>query len=492
MQYVLGIDLGTTGNRAIAFDQSGRIAAQAYAEFEQIYPRPGWVEHNASEILTSAVAVLRQVIGEVGAGNIAAVGLTNQRETTVLWDRGTGEPIHNAIVWQCRRTDEICRELKSHEAEVRRRTGLFLDPYFSATKIKWLLDHVPGARERAENGELCFGTIDTWLLWNISRERAHCTEPANASRTLLYNLHTGEFDDELLAIFDIPRAVLPEILPSNARFGSLKADLADHEIPIHAMLGDQQASLYSHGGWQQGVVKNTYGTGLFLMTSTGTELPDAGRLLNTAAWTDDAGACFALEGSVFIGGAAVQWLRDGLGLIDSAEKTEEMAAGLSSNDDVFFVPALAGLGAPYWDPAARGAILGITRQTRAEHIARATLEGIAYQTRDVIDEFTSIMPRSGLSALRVDGGACRNDWLMQFQADLLQVPVIRPRILESTALGSAGMAAIACGMWTRDNFVQINGAERTFEPQVAKAEADMLYARWQEAVKRSLGWAPTA
>jgi glycerol kinase len=488
MACVVGIDLGTTGNRTIAFSEEGQVLANAYEEFPQIYPQAGWVEHDPVAILESTVKTLRSVAENVGSDTIVAIGLTNQRETTVVWDRETGMPIYNAIVWQCRRTTQRCEALKSQEAAIKRRTGLFVDPYFSATKIEWILDNVQDGRARAEAGALCFGTIDTWILWQLTGGRVHATEPSNASRTLLMDISETQFSDDLLDTFNVPASMLPDVHDSDAMHGCIDSKWIGKDIPVHAILGDQQASLFAHAGWRQGVVKNTYGTGLFLMATTGEHLPESGRLLNTVAWRTGGKATYAIEGSVFIGGAAVQWLRDGLELIDDADETQALAESLDGNDDVYFVPALSGLGAPYWDPNARGTIVGLTRQTTRAHLARATLEAIAYQSRDVIDAFASVMPDIEFDQLRVDGGACRNDFLMQFQSDLLQRPVIRPRILESTALGSAGMAAIACGFWTREAFADINGPERVFEPRAAAADMDALYARWVQAVDRSRMW----
>ncbi|MDE0838841.1 MAG: glycerol kinase GlpK, partial [Kiritimatiellae bacterium] len=407
---------------------------------------------------------------------------------TVVWDRETGIPVYNAIVWQCRRTTQRCEALKAQESDIKRRTGLFVDPYFSATKVEWILDNVPDGRARAEAGALCFGTIDTWILWKLTGGRVHATEPSNASRTLLMDISERQFSADLLNTFNIPASMLPELHDSDDLHGYVDSKWIGKEVPIHAILGDQQASLFAHAGWRQGVVKNTYGTGLFLMAATGEDLPESGRLLNTVAWQTGGKVTYAIEGSVFAGGAAVQWLRDGLELIDDADETQALAESLDGNDDVYFVPALSGLGAPYWDPNARGTIIGLTRQTTRAHLARATLEAIAYQSRDVIDAFASIVPDAEFDRLRVDGGACRNDFLMQFQADLLQRPVIRPKILESTALGSAGLAAIACGFWTREAFADINGPERVFEPLASAADMDTLYTRWLQAVERSRMW----
>ena len=488
MKCVLGIDLGTSGNRVIAFSESGEILANAYREFPQIYPRPGWVEHDPNVIFETTMDALRTVSQQLSQVTISAIGLTNQRETVVVWDRRSGSPVYNAIVWQCRRTTARCEALQAHAPDVKARTGLFIDPYFSATKLSWILEHIPSGVQRAAAGELCFGTIDSWMLWKLTAGRVHATEPSNASRTLLFNLHNNAYDPELLDLFSVPECILPEVHDSNACHGLLDAEWLGYEIPIMAILGDQQASLFAHGGWRTGVVKNTYGTGLFLMAPTGHDIPESGNLINTVAWRIDDALTYAIEGSVFVGGAAVQWLRDGLGIIDDAAETETLARSLEGNDDVFFVPALSGMGAPHWDMNARGTIVGLTRQSTRAHFARATLEAIAYQSRDVIDEFRRILPATNFEELRVDGGACKNDFLMQFQADVLQRPVVRPRILESTALGSAGLAGITCGVWTQDQFLDMNRAECVFEPQVPASDVDALYARWQDAVARSLSW----
>ncbi|HDK35498.1 MAG TPA: glycerol kinase, partial [Bacteroidetes bacterium] len=386
MNVILAIDLGTTGNRVIAFSENGTVVSKSYYEFPQIFPQPGWVEHDPFDIWNTVKRALTDVAAAVGPENIAAIGITNQRETTILWDKSTGKPVYNAIVWQCRRTASQCDRLREHAGFIKQRTGLFLDPYFSATKIKWILDHVEGARQKAENGQIIFGTVDTWVLWNLTGGAAHATEPSNASRTLCFNIHTLRFDDDLLRIFDIPETLLPEVKESGADFGHTAKKLLGREIPITGILGDQQAAFFAHGGWQEGVIKNTYGTGLFVVTSTGDQIPNSGKLVNTIAWSIDGKVTYALEGSVFIGGAAIQWLRDGLKIIQSAGESEPLAVSLPDNEGVYFVPALAGLGAPDWDPSARGTFLGITRGTGPAHFARAALEAIAYQSKDVIEE----------------------------------------------------------------------------------------------------------
>ncbi|VAX34373.1 Glycerol kinase, partial [hydrothermal vent metagenome] len=383
MKVVLAIDLGTTGNRVIAFSEDGTIVAKSYYEFPQIFPQPGWVEHNPFDILNTTKKALKDVISSVGIDSVVSIGITNQRETTILWDRKTGKPVYNAIVWQCRRTKEICDRLAEHSHIIREKTGLPLDPYFSATKIKWIIENIEGVREQIDKGNILFGTVDSWILWNLTGGKVHATEPGNASRTLCYNIHTLDYDDELLEIFNLPGSIFPEVKESGGHFGNTDRALTGREIPITGILGDQQASLFAQGGWEEKVVKNTYGTGLFLMTSTGKDLPGSGRLLNTIAWRIDGEVNYAMEGSIFVGGSCIQWLRDGLKIIKASADTESMAESLGSNEGVYFVPALTGLGAPYWDPTARGMIIGITRGTGREHFARAALEAIAYQTRDV-------------------------------------------------------------------------------------------------------------
>ncbi|NOZ56818.1 MAG: glycerol kinase GlpK [Calditrichaeota bacterium] len=489
MKAVLALDLGTTGNRVIAFSRDGEILAKSYYEFPQIFPKPGWVEHNPQDIVDTTFRALKDVLSEVGAENVEAIGITNQRETTVLWDRRTGKPIYNAIVWQCRRTADICKRLADREDVIRAKTGLPLDPYFSATKILWLFENVPEANKLAESGNLAFGTIDTWILWNLTGGKVHATEPSNASRTLLFNIRERHFDAELLDIFGVPESILPEVRPSGSVFGETEPSLTGgRAIPISGILGDQQASLFAQGGWQEGVVKNTYGTGLFAMTSTGNTPAEPGKLVSTVAWEIDGETTYALEGSVFVGGSSVQWLRDGLKIIENSADTEPLATSLASNEGVYFVPALVGLGAPYWDPTARGMIIGLTRGTRREHLARATLEAIAYQTRDVVEEMQKLVGKK-LSTLRVDGGASQNNFLMQFQADILDAVVERPVVTETTALGAAGIAGITAGVWTWDDFLSVRKIDRVFEASLGQEERERLYAKWKEAVKRARGWA---
>jgi len=459
---ILALDLGTTGNRAIVFDRETNIVASGYREFGQIFPQPGWVEHDPLEIWES----VRALIAEVKRPGIVAIGITNQRETVVAWDRKTGKPLHNAIVWQDRRTAERCVELPADE--IHERTGLVSDPYFSATKIEWLLRNVPTTRRGV------FGTIDSWILWKLTGK--FLTDPSNASRTMLFNLRERRWDDELLKLFGVSPEQLPEVRPTSGYFGG----------EVHAMVGDQQAAMFAQGCFEPGIVKNTYGTGLFMMTNTGPTPQRSRQLLSTIAWEIDGRVDYALEGSVFIGGAAIQWLRDQLQIIGKSEDTEALAASLASNDGVYFVPALSGLGAPYWDPAARGTIVGVTRGTTRAHFARAALEAIAYQTRDVAEVMCA---ESGapLRKLQVDGGACANNFLMQFQADILGVPVERPAVVETTALGAAGLAGLAAGVWSSPaDFLQHRRVERVFTPQRTGGE---LYASWKEAVARSRRWA---
>ncbi len=441
MTVILALDQGTTSSRAIIFDHDGNIRSVAQREFAQIYPQPGWVEHDAREIWRTQLEVSQEAIqqAKLGPRDIAAIGITNQRETTVVWDRKTGAPIHNAIVWQDRRTAPDCDRIRAqgHAPLIQQKTGLIIDAYFSATKIRWLLDNVPGARARAERGELAFGTIDSWLLWNLTQGRLHITDPSNASRTMLFNLHTGDWDDELLQLFQVPRSLLPEVRSSSELYGNTSAELLGSEIPLGGIAGDQQAALFGQSCCSHGMAKNTYGTGCFMLMNVGNKpVQSKNNLLTTVAWRlgKDGPLEYALEGSIFIAGAAVQWLRDGLGIIKRSSDVEALAASVSDSDGVYLVPAFSGLGAPHWDAYARGTIVGLTRGTTAAHIARATLEGIAFQVADVLD---AMRQDSGIAIqeLRVDGGASANDLLMQFQSDLLQAPVVRPRVIETTALG---------------------------------------------------------
>ena len=492
-KFVLALDQGTTSSRAILYGHSGTPIASAQKEFRQQFPQPGWVEHDANEIWASQHEVMLAAIAKAGARaeEIAAIGITNQRETTVLWDRVTGKPIANAIVWQDRRTAGLCAELKTAgKAQlIQQKTGLVLDAYFSGTKLKWLLDNVSGARTRAENGGLCFGTIDTWLIWNLTRGKVHATDPSNASRTLLFNIHSNSWDDELLALLNIPRAVLPEVRPSSGAFG--ETVINDVAIPIAGDAGDQQAALFGQGCHSPGMAKNTYGTGCFLLLNTGgVATTSTNKLLTTTAWQLDAGQPqYALEGSVFIGGAVVQWLRDGLRAIKTAADVEALAAEVPDSGGVYLVPAFAGLGAPHWDPYARGAMFGLTRGSGITHIARAALESIAFQSADVL---TAMEKDAGLklTELRVDGGATANNLLMQIQADLLGVPVVRPKVLETTALGAAYLAGLAVGFWQDAGDIQRNWqVDRVFEPTLSRDRAAEMMAGWAKAVERSKLWA---
>jgi glycerol kinase len=490
MKSVLALDQGTTSSRAIVFNHDGSIRAVAQREFRQIFPQSGWVEHDANQIWQTQFETARDALAKAGltAVDIAAIGITNQRETTVLWDRKTGEPIHHAIVWQDRRTSKFCDDLKAAGlAElIQRRTGLVIDAYFSGSKVRWLLDNIPGARQRAERGELAFGTIDSWLVWKLTNGARHIIDASNASRTMLYNLR-GEWDDELLRILQIPRRLLPEVQSSSEVYG--ETTVFGAPIKIAGMAGDQQAALFGQNCFERGLAKNTYGTGCFMLMNIGTE-PQISqhKLLTTVAWRLGGQTEYALEGSVFIGGAAVQWLRDGLGIIKASAEVEKLAASVPDSGGVYLVPAFAGLGAPHWDQYARGLLAGITRGTTAAHVARAALEGIAFQVADVL----AVMKEDSgipMSSLRVDGGACANDLLMQFQADILQTPVVRPKVIETTALGAAYLAGLAVGFWKdRAEVSRAWRAERTFEPQMTADEAAHRRARWKEALRRAREW----
>ncbi len=492
----MALDQGTTSSRAILFERDGRIAAIDQVEFPQHFPKPGWVEHDALEIWESQLRAARGVLAKavVTASDVAAIGITNQRETAVVWDRATGDPIHPAIVWQSRQTAAICERLRAQglEDEFRQRTGLVIDAYFSATKIRFILDAVDGAQQRAERGELAFGTIDSWLLYKLSGGRVHATEVSNASRTLIYNIHEREWDDRLLGELRIPRALLPEVRDSSGHFGVAQSSWLGAEIPIAGIAGDQQAALFGQGCTSPGLAKNTYGTGCFLLTNTG-EQAHASRsgLITTIAWSIGGRVQYALEGSVFVAGAAIQWLRDGIGLIRDARDSEACARSVDDTGGVYLVPAFVGLGAPYWDERARGAIVGITRGTTRDHIVRAALESIAYQTRDVVE---CVRADCGLALerLRVDGGAARNDFLMQFQADILGVPVERPPVLEVTALGAALLAGLAVGFWSdRAELESLEAGARIFEPRLRAERRELLYAGWKRAVERSRNWEVT-
>ena len=493
MKFILALDQGTTSSRAIVFDRAGVIRAVAQKEFRQIFPQPGWVEHDPNEIWETQLAVATEAITRAGIGarDIAAIGIANQRETTVVWDRNTGQPVCNAIVWQDRRTAAGCDELKArgHEALFAERTGLVVDAYFSATKLRWILDNVAGARARAEAGELAFGTIDSWLIWKLSGGTCHVTDASNASRTLLFNIHAGEWDDELLSLLTIPRAILPQVVSSSGVVTESASALFATSIPIAGIAGDQQAALFGQRCVTPGMVKNTYGTGCFMLMHTGDKpVRSRNRLLTTSAWRMGGKDEYALEGSVFIGGAVVQWLRDSLGIIRTSGEVEALAASAPDNGGVYFVPAFAGLGSPHWDPYARGALLGLTRGTGAAHIARAALESVAYQTADVLRAMESDAGIR-LQELRVDGGATQNDMLMQFQADILGVRVVRPQVFETTALGVAYLAGLAVGYWKDADEISAQWrTERTFEPLMARPEAERLMAGWERALGRAKDW----
>jgi glycerol kinase len=494
MGYVLALDQGTTSSRAVIFDERGAIRGFDQREFPQYFPQPGWVEHDPADIWRSQLETARGALENSGvaASDVAAIGITNQRETTLVWDRASGVPIHNAIVWQDRRTARLCEELKAEglERTVRETTGLLLDPYFSGTKVAWLLDNVPGARARAERGELAFGTVDTWLVWNLTAGAAHVTDYTNASRTLLFDLKRLDWSEDLLAALRVPRAMLPQALPSLGTFGTASAALLGAPLPIGGIAGDQQAALVGQAGFARGIAKNTYGTGSFLVMNTGSDIvqSESGLIATIAYATRPGEATYALEGSIFATGAAVQWLRDGLGIISASGEVEELVARASDNGGVYFVPAFTGLGAPHWDPYARGAIFGLTRGSTRAHVARAALEAMAYQTVDVV----RAMERDAgmrLAELRVDGGAATNDLTMQFAADVLGVDVVRPRVTETTALGAAYLAGIAAGIWrdTADVATQWQEACR-FRPRICGAERERLIAEWHRAVERTKRW----
>jgi glycerol kinase len=498
MKYILALDQGTTSSRAIVFDGDGAVISVAQREFRQIFPQPGWVEHDPDEIWRTQLACARRAIrtAAIAPADIAAIGIANQRETVVVWDRRTGQPAHNAIVWQDRRTADQCARLKKNGAEplIRERTGLMLDPYFSATKIAWILDSIPGLRLHAERGELAFGTIDTWLTWKLSGGKLHVTDPSNASRTMLYDIHRRQWDEDLLELFGIPRSMLPAVHPSAHAFGHSVKSLLGAAIPIGGMAGDQQAALFGQACHAPGMAKNTYGTGCFMLLNTGNQAISSNRGLLTTCAADSGltrpGQQFALEGSVFIGGAVVQWLRDGLGIIKSSSDVERLAATVQDSGDVYLVPAFAGLGAPHWDPYARGAIVGLTRGSNRAHIARAALESIAFQSAELL---TAMQHDAGirLTELRADGGATSNRTLMQFQADLLGVPVVLSANSESTALGAAFLAGLSCGVWSSVEDIASHWRPGLrFEPAMASSEAASRMARWKDAVRRSREWVP--
>jgi glycerol kinase len=492
MAYILALDQGTTSSRAILFDEAGAIAALAQHEFKQFYPQPGWVEHDPMEILTSQFSSAVEALGKVGARprDVAAIGITNQRETVIVWDRATGKPVHPAIVWQDRRTAAACAALEQSGVgeEVSNQTGLVLDPYFSATKIAWILDHVPQARASAQRGELAFGTVDSWLIWNLTSGHRHVTDVTNASRTLLYNIVKGEWDKELLGVFNIPASLLPEVVWSSQKVGEVTTSLGLGGIPIAGIAGDQQAALFGQLCWKRGDAKNTYGTGCFLLKNIGTQfVRSKNRLITTLAASAEPRLEYAFEGSIFIGGAVVQWLRDNLRLIRSSQDVEALAASVPDAGGVIFVPAFVGLGAPHWDPQAVGMMIGLRRQTQPGHIARAALESIAFQVADVLEAVES--ETTPLAALRVDGGAAVNDLLMQFQADILGVPVVRPQLTETTALGAAYLAGLATGFWASPRQLEAQRHDDVrFEPKMSVEDRAERRGQWQRAVGRAKSW----
>ena len=489
-KFIVALDQGTTSSRAVLFDEQGSIKGVAQQEFRQIFPQPGWVEHDPKEILNTQLGTLYKLIKDqrVDVSSIAAIGITNQRETTIVWDRKTGEPVYNAIVWQDKRTAPICEALKAKGLEdyIRHNTGLVIDSYFSATKVKWILDNVAGARDKANKGELAFGTVDTWLIYNMTGRKAHVTDYTNASRTMFYNIRELKWDKKLLQELDIPESMLPEVKPSAAHFGAFKIE--NKSLPITGVAGDQQAALFGQACFNPGMAKNTYGTGCFMLMNTGEKIQlSKNGLITTIAWGLDNKVEYALEGSVFIAGAAVQWLRDSLHLIDQSKDSEYFATKALGSNEVYVVPAFAGLGAPYWDMYARGAIFGLTRDTGKDHIIKATLESLAYQTKDILN---AMQEDAGLQlkSLKVDGGACANNILMQFQADILGTEVERPEVIESTAMGAAYFAAIQIGLWKKEDILNNRKIQKRFMPQMDSATRNKLYKGWQKAVKRTMGW----
>ncbi len=493
MRYILALDQGTTSSRALLFDDHGAVRAVAQREFPQIFPQPGWVEQDPEEIAASQIAVALEALSQaqLKAGDIAAIGITNQRETTIVWDRTTGKPIYNAIVWQDRRTAAFCEQLKTqgHETLIQQRTGLLIDAYFSASKISWILEHVPNASQLAETGRLAFGTVDTWLLWKLTGGRVHVTDASNASRTMLFNLHSGRWDSELLELFRIPASMLPEVRPSSEIYAEVSSVPGLNKIPIGGIAGDQQAALFGQRCITPGLTKNTYGTGCFMLQSTGSRaVASTNRLVTTVAWKIGDRTDYALEGSVFVGGAVVQWLRDGLGIIRASSDVEALANSVPDNGGVYFVPAFVGMGAPHWDSYARGALFGLTRGSNAGHIARAALESIAYQVADLMDAVQTDTS-TPLQELRVDGGASANNALMQFQADILHVPVVRPAMTETTALGAAFLAGLAAGFWKEVQAIsELPREGRRFEPRLPRSNVEKLRQRWNEAVSRTKSW----
>jgi glycerol kinase len=494
VQYVLALDQGTTSSRALLFDQDGTVRAVAQREFDQIFPQPGWVEHKPEQIASSQVTVALQALLQAGAQpcDIAAIGIANQRETTIVWNRETSEPVYNAIVWQDRRTADFCERLRSegHGPLIQQRTGLLIDSYFSASKISWILDNVPGTRSLAEAGKLAFGTVDSWLLWKLTAGLVHATDASNASRTMLFNIHTGAWDHELLDLFRVPLSMMPAVRSSSELYGEVSGVPGLDRIPLAGIAGDQQAALFGQRCIRPGLTKNTYGTGCFMLQNTGRRaVPSSNRLVTTVAWKIADTTEYALEGSVFVGGAVVQWLRDGLGLIRKSEDVEALAKSVPDNGGVYFVPAFVGLGAPHWDSYARGSMFGLTRGSTAGHLARAALESIAYQVADLLDAMR-LDSGDAVQELRVDGGAAANNSLMQFQSDILGVPVVRPAVTESTALGAAYLAGLAVGFWTSGLDASVKANDRRFDPQMPASQARTLRNRWNEAVSRTKNWEP--
>lgn len=494
-KYIMALDQGTTSSRAILFDKQGNIVATSQKEFTQFYPNAGWVEHNPMEIWGSQSGVMREVLETNGIKpeEVSAIGITNQRETTIVWDKNTGKPVYNAIVWQCRRTSQICDEIeaKGYKQKIKEKTGLILDAYFSGTKIKWILDNVEGAREKAENGDLLFGTVDTWLIWNLTRGKVHVTDYSNASRTMLYNIKDLCWDEEILELLNIPKSMLPEVKPSSCVYGYTdEGMLSGAQIPIAGCAGDQQAALFGQTCFEEGSAKNTYGTGCFMLMNTGEKMVESKNgLLTTIAWGVDGKVEYALEGSIFIAGAAIQWLRDELKILYNAKQSEFYANNVPDTNGVYVVPAFAGLGAPYWDMYARGAIMGLTRGANREHLVRATLESLAYQTKDVLE---AMQEDSGikLAGLRVDGGACANNFLMQFQSDILGTDIHRPKVVETTALGAAYLAGLAVGFYANKEDVKQSWIiDKEFTPKMSEAKRTVLYKGWKKAVNRTLEWA---
>ncbi len=492
-EYLLSLDQGTTSSRAILFNRNGEIVRQCSKEFKQIYPQPGWVEHNPKEIWESQLEVTQKVIkdSKISPSKIAGIGITNQRETTIIWDKNTGEPVYNAIVWQCRRTADTCRRFSQQgwDQKIRKKTGLVLDAYFSGTKARWILKHIPGVKEKAKKGKLLFGTIDTWLIWNLTKGKVHATDYSNASRTMLYNINDLTWDDEILNFFRIPESILPEVRPSSGNFGKSAKEFFGVEIPIAGVAGDQQAALFGQSCFSPGMTKCTYGTGSFMLMNTGEKIVKSQTgLLTTIAWGLDEKITYALEGSAFIAGAAIQWLRDEMCIIKDSAQSEEFAAKVKDTGDVYFVPAFVGLGAPHWDMYARGTIVGITRGTNRYHIVRAALEAIAYQTNDIVNAMLADA-KMDLKKLRVDGGAVQNNFLLQFQADILQTKVDRPIIFETTALGAAFLAGLGTGFYeSTDDIKESWQLGKTFKPQMATENAEKLFKRWEKAVERSKSW----